>query len=168
MTYVDAVDADLSETRWYQEAAGDKAGAVWYAFNIVTVSGGARKRRVMHRAILSRVLGRELSSSEVVDHIDGDGLNNSRSNLRLATRHENARNRTANLNGSGYKGVSWNKNHGAWSARIFLSGKNRHLGYFTSIAAAAAAYDIAASEAFGEFARLNRGVGSLSARPRAA
>ncbi len=91
-----------------------------------------------------------------VDHIDRNGLNNVRSNLRLATPKENSRNRKAQDNSiCPFKGVSWKKSSGEWVARITVIGKTRHLGYFDSMVRAACAYDDAARLHFGEFARLN-------------
>jgi hypothetical protein len=86
------------------------------------------------------------------DHIDGDGLNNQRSNLRPATASQNMANRRA-WGRSPYKGVSWGGY--SWAARIGHEGKILRLGYFKSEEDAARAYDIAAIELYGGFARLN-------------
>lgn len=89
-----------------------------------------------------------------VDHADGDGLNNRRANLRPATNAQNGQNRAIQRNNaSGYKGVSWHR--GAWRAVIWLDGRSVHLGRYADPADAARAYDAAAREAFGEFARVN-------------
>lgn len=90
-----------------------------------------------------------------VDHIDGDGLNNRRSNLRPASMQENRRNsQSASGSSSKFKGV---KRQGkAWVAVIGVRpGVQQYLGYFGSEVAAAQAYDDAARELFGDFARLN-------------
>lgn len=90
------------------------------------------------------------------DHIDGDGLNNRRSNLREASRGENKRNqRRYQSNTSGFKGVSWHRGHEKWSAYIGLDGKLRHLGYFLSAEEAARVRDDAARGLHGDFATLN-------------
>lgn len=86
-----------------------------------------------------------------VDHIDGNGLNNVRSNLRPATASQNAANRKAQGGSSRYKGVSWHKRSCKWQAQI----KRTNLGYFDDEKEAARAYDDAAREDYGEFARLN-------------
>jgi hypothetical protein len=89
-----------------------------------------------------------------VDHRDGNGLNNRRSNLRPATARQNMQNRRIQSNNtSGYKGVGrqWNR----WRATIQIDGRQVHLGTFGDPADAARAYDAAAREHFGEFARLN-------------
>lgn len=104
----------------------------------------------MHREIMNA------PSGVMVDHINGDGLDNRRENLRLATNAENLRNRgrTAN-NTSGYKGVCWFDDRGKWSARIKVTNKTIYLGYFDTAEAAAIAYDRAAREHHGEFAKTN-------------
>jgi hypothetical protein len=104
----------------------------------------------MHRLIAGTPAGVE------VDHINGNKLDNRRANLRNCTRSENARNCSVRSdNTSGYKGVFWHKQHGKWSARIKLNGKRHHLGDFDTPTEAGAAYDKAAHEMHGEFARLN-------------
>jgi len=90
------------------------------------------------------------------DHIDGNGLNNTRANLRTATRVQNARNRQPNKNAaSNYKGVCWNKRKRRWVASIRVNKTAIFLGLFKEERDAAAAYERAASEHFGEFARLS-------------
>lgn len=105
----------------------------------------------MHRVILKAPDHLE------VDHINGDGLDNRKCNLRLATRAQNAYNtRPMPHNKSGYKGVSRHPD-GPWTARIRcqLKSIDRSLGFFPTPEAAAHAYDKAALELFGEFAYLN-------------
>lgn len=97
-----------------------------------------------------------LTGWDLVDHADGDGLNNCRSNLRPATRAENARNRRGRaIATSQFKGVSWKRRNSSWAAAIWANGRSRYLGLFSAEVAAARAYDAAAREAFGAFARLN-------------
>ena len=68
---------------------------------------------------------------EQVDHIDGNGLNNKWSNLRQASRQDNAKNhRLRCTNKSGYIGIDWNKAINKWHARIVVDGYRKHLGYF--------------------------------------
>lgn len=105
---------------------------------------------------MERVLDRKLDSSEFVDHLDRDPLNNQRDNLRLASRSQNGANRNIRKNSlSGYKGVSWHKTAKKWTAKLTLNGKLIHLGYFDDPIDAAKAYDQAAREYFGEFAVTN-------------
>ena len=89
-----------------------------------------------------------------VDHIDGDPLNNCLSNLRWCTHAENMRNRKKHRNNtSGHKGVSFHKVSGKWRAQIKVDGEKNHLGLYDSPEEAAAAYEEAAKEAFGEYYR---------------
>lgn len=102
----------------------------------------------MHRLIMGAPGNRQ------VDHRDGDGLNNRRSNLRLATSQQNLFNRGPNRNNSsGHKGVKWRPHAKKWQAYITVNRKQIHLGYFTNIDDAAAAYTGAAKDFAGEFAR---------------
>lgn len=90
------------------------------------------------------------------DHVDHDGLNNQRHNLRPWAGGQNLQNaRKRNGASSVYKGVSWDKVNGNWLARICVEKHQRNLGRYDSETAAALAYDAAAREAFGEFALVN-------------
>ncbi len=104
----------------------------------------------LHRLIMG--LGPE--SRVQVDHQDGNGLNNRRSNLRAATHAENQRNREVSANNRlGYKGVSpW---RGKYRATIRGNGKQKWVGAFETVEEAAAAYNHAAIKHFGDFARLS-------------
>lgn len=102
----------------------------------------------MHRLVLPPPDGM------FIDHIDGDKLNNQRSNLRVCTNQQNHANRGLNKNNtSGYKGVIVNGSK--WEARIKFNYKTLHLGSFSDIIDAAQMYNAKAKELFGEFARLN-------------
>jgi AP2 domain-containing protein len=92
-----------------------------------------------------------------VDHADGNGLNNQRWNLRVATKRQQQANRGKQRNGrtSQYKGVFWDKSRERWSATIHYDHKTRYLGRYRDEEDAAHAYDLAALESFGSFARLN-------------
>lgn len=92
-----------------------------------------------------------------VDHINGNGLDCRRSNLRLCSRTENARNykKTISPTSSLFKGVSFHKRVGKWAATIGVGGKNLHLGYFATEVDAAHAYDRAAHKHFEDFAKTN-------------
>lgn len=103
----------------------------------------------MHRLILGLRVG------EYTDHINGNRLDNRRMNLRIATMAENNRNRASRGSASGYRGVSWHKAGKCWEARISADKKDRRLGLFKDPVLAAKAYDEAAKDLHGEFARLN-------------
>jgi hypothetical protein len=89
-----------------------------------------------------------------VDHKDGDGLNNRRENLRLATQSQNMHNQRINrANKTGFKGVSLHKVSGKWIAQIGLKGKTNYLGLFASPEEAHAAYCRASDQYHGDFGR---------------
>jgi hypothetical protein len=136
MALVDDEDADLADVRW--NAARDRN--TFYARRN-TARYGKRTTEYMHRVIMSRMLGRPLQRHEQVDHVDHDGLNNRRSNLRLASNRENLCNRRPGAS-SKYPGVS--RKGGKWEARIRCGGRQKRLGYFTSESEAAEAYRLAA------------------------
>ena len=109
----------------------------------------------MHRYIMGARRG------QIVDHVNGNGLDNRRSNLRFATASQNRMNASksrAQSTTSTYKGVYYEKGGKRtkrWRARIDISGTKTDLGRFLTEAEAARAYDNAAKEHFGEFAKLN-------------
>lgn len=112
---------------------------------------------VSHLARLHRIIV-NAPRGMCVDHINGNTLDNRRSNLRICTRHENTMNqRVRKNNTSGKKGVRFIKGQAQWSARISVKGKRLHLGYFASAEEAGAAYDQAALIHYGPFAHLNAG-----------
>jgi hypothetical protein len=91
----------------------------------------------------------------VVDHINGDTHDCRKYNLRVCSVKENIRNSKPQGGTSNYKGVSYDKSRDKWSASIKVDRKSIHLGRFSGEEDAAKAYDSAAKEYFGEFARLN-------------
>lgn len=102
-----------------------------------------------HRLVMSAPKG------TIIDHINRNGLDNRRENLRLCTTSQNHANRPAPVNNtSGYKGVVKARS-GRWAARITVGFKARHLGTYDDPWDAAEAYNAAAVEAWGEFALLN-------------
>lgn len=89
-----------------------------------------------------------------IDHVDGNGLNNQRNNLRYANASQNAMNKRAKLNGTSiYKGVSRCKDK--WQAQIKKNYKNYKIGVYADEKTAALAYNAKAIEMFGEYARIN-------------
>jgi len=142
---IDDLDADLvAPHHWYAY----KNSFVWYA----RAEGHARGSvLLMHRVVLG------LQPGEIADHINGDGLDNRRQNLRRCT---NSQNQAAAINRgtqgtSRYRGVHWRTRAGRWKAQIGYGGKLISLGEHHSQEAAARAYDRAALHYYGEFARPN-------------
>lgn len=109
------------------------------------------KRRIyMHRVIMAPNPG------EFVDHINGNGLDNRRENLRICTVQQNLFNMRAEKDTvSGIKGVCWDKQKSLWMAKIMLDGKTINLGRFKNKEHAAEAYNRAAKDLFGVFSRLS-------------
>lgn len=93
----------------------------------------------------------------IVDHIDGNPLNNQKSNLRLCLAADNVKNARKSKKGasSKYRGVRWFKPHGKWVAKITVNKLEIFIGYFDSEVEAALAYNLAATKHHGEFASLN-------------
>jgi hypothetical protein len=132
---VDNDDYDLSMLNWYAATIGN---CVYAARDV----GGrkAKKRVLLHRVIAER-MGLDLTSS-VVDHINGDGLDNRRCNLRAVTRAENARNLTGKRsnNTSGFMGVCYEPRYRhKWSASISEGLKRTIIGRFDTAEEANAA-----------------------------
>lgn len=155
VTVVDAVDADLARHTWHIVITRNDVSK--YAVREIKLTPGrkgkARAER-LHRVIMERILGTPLSPKMEVDHIDGNSLNNRRSNLRLATHQQNSRNRKLNKNsGTGFKGVSYRKDNHKWRAIIVVNQCNICLGQFDTPQEAHEAYCKAAEKYFGEFAR---------------
>ena len=106
----------------------------------------------MHRLLMGLKHGDKL----VVDHINHNGLDNRRKNLRLATRSQNCANgRISKNNKTGYKGVSWEAGRGKYSSTVRKNGKTIRIGRYTNLIDAAKAYDKKAKELHGDFAVLN-------------
>lgn len=144
----------LNQFRWHVF----KCKNTLYARRNLWIPGMQKNSCVlMHREILRANIG------EWIDHIDRDGLNNQKSNLRKCTQIENIANSSIKRNNkSGFKGVSWNKGMKKWCAQIESRGDHRIIGYFEDPMVAAAAYDECLSNLFGEFAATNHKLGLLN------
>jgi len=107
------------------------------------------KTEYMHKTVVGETI---LS----VDHINGDKLDNRKQNLRICSHSENTKNRSKSVNKSSkYKGVNFDSKSGKWRARIKVEYKETHLGFFVEEKQAAMAYDKAALQYFGKYAKLN-------------
>jgi hypothetical protein len=132
----------------------DLVGLKWSVNNGYAVR--TAKPKQMHRIILERKIERSLEKDEICDHVDGNRLNNSRSNLRVATQAQNIWNSKVNAaSRTGYKGVYVASLGQTWDVVIGVKGESIKLGRFTDIREAIKAYNDAAIEHYGEFARLN-------------
>ena len=133
----------LSKYKWHAQ----RNNRAWYALRHEW-NGGNKKAFGMHRVVMNAPVGKQ------VDHINHNGLDNRKINLRLCTATQNKANRLKPLGGkSKYKGVSLTRC--GWDAKIECKGKRYYLGSFKDEVDAAKAYDKAACELFGEFACLN-------------
>lgn len=143
---IDAADFErINQWKWH--AVFKKHRDTWCAAR--TVRNGKKCRTVlMHRVILVAPDGMD------VDHRDGDGLNNRRSNIRVATKQQNNFNKAIQRNSSsGRKGVSWNASCSKWHAYISVNRRKIYLGLFIDKEDAAKAYEDAAKAFAGEFTR---------------
>lgn len=135
-------DADYERISRYKWRACKPRNVVYAMTNVTATS-----TEYMHHMVLG-VRG--------VDHRDGNGLNNQRSNLRPCNQSQNGANTRPRSGGtSRYKGVSWHKLTGTWRAYIRVNYRQIQLGHFETEEEAARAYDAAALEHFGAFANLN-------------
>ncbi len=122
----------LNKHRWF---AVQDTPNLWYAIRIIRENGKSRTIR-MHREILKP------KKDKMTDHINGNGLDNRRANLREVDQSLNQHNRhkLQTNNSSGFNGVSWDKKRRKWSARIELNGEKKYLGHFKSENNASLAY----------------------------
>lgn len=137
----------LKKYRWYSRYDPRLKG--FYAVSHTPMVNKVNKTVLMHRVIMNAPKGKQ------VDHIDGDTLNNRKSNLRICTSQQNHFNSKSKSGSSIYKGVSWHKSQNKWNAYIKANGRLNHLGSFLTEKEGALAYNRAAKKYFGEFARPN-------------
>lgn len=141
---VDAADLDrvLAAGPWH---ASRNRNSIYAQRKVTTPTG--RRTEKMHTF---------LTGYAVTDHINGDGLDNRRANLRPTSPSRNRANAELGAaNTSGFKGVSWHRRARKWRATIRVNKRYRHIGVYVNPEDAARAYDAAAREAFGAHAALN-------------
>lgn len=110
----------------------------------------SKNNRIMHRFIM----GLERGDNRVIDHINHDGLDNRKANLRICTNDENVLNKKPSKN-KRFKGAFYYAKNNSWTSSISYKGKCYRLGYFKTEEEAARAYDAKAKELHKEFAYLN-------------
>jgi len=138
---ISSADADfIGQWIWCYNSRG-------YAYRKAR-KGSRQVTLYLHRVLL------DAPDGTVVDHINGDGLDNRRLNLRFCTHAQNMVNRKLNINNSsGFKGVVWHKPRRKFIAQIQCGGKRIHLGYYLTAELAHKAYLAASAELHGQFAR---------------
>ena len=128
-------------------------GKPWRATRPRTLTWYAQRRTLQGVTVSMHSL---ITGYPMVDHVNRNGLDNRRINLRPATLSQNSANRALFRNNtSGYKGVYWDRPQRKWMAVIMANGRRKRLGVFDDPVEAARAYNHAAAEAFGEYAWLN-------------
>ena len=150
ISLIDTEDAvRVQHLRWGRHEAG-------YVYNMLGARGN-RTNTYIHNIILPPTDGIE------IDHINGDGLDNRKVNLRLVTHAQNQMNRRKKAEATSiYKGVYWHSGSQIWCAKIGKDSKQTHLGSFVLELDAMKAYNKAALKLFGEYAKLNvKGIGCI-------
>ena len=146
VAFIDDEDFELvSQYKW----GANRDGNTYYAATNTSRKQPPRKHIKMHRLIMGAKDG------QLVDHINFNGLDNRKENLRFATVAENSHRQAVIKGKSKYRGVCWDKARDKWVSRIRFNHTRITLGHFTSEIDAAKAYDAAASKYFGEFAFRN-------------
>lgn len=139
------------------------AGYSWHLYE--SRSGGKYARTKIGRATV--FMSEVITGRKRLDHRNGDGLDNTRDNLRKADSSQNGINsqkrqlRSGAASSSRFKGVSWHRVNRTWTAYVTFQRKRAYLGSFTDEEDAARAYDEAAVQLHGEFARTNEMLGLL-------
>lgn len=150
-------DEDILSLNWI----ADKFKQYTYVSRTYRLNKKRHKVRI-HRIIVERMIGRKLKTSEMIDHINHDTLDNTRTNLRIVTNQQNlwnkrkikSRNNVPST--SQYRGVFWDKDAKKWVARICCSGKIYFLGRFTDEKRAAEVWNNKSIELFGQYTYLNK------------
>lgn len=150
---VDAEDfAFINQWKW--KYSNGRAMRTQHVGTVGNWRDGKRKDKavMMHRVIMDAPQGMD------VDHINGNPLDNRKSNLRICEHQQNKGNTKKPIsNKSGYKGVSWDKVNKMWLVSTSYFGKSYNFGRFSNLVEAALEYDNVAKQLHGEYARLNFG-----------
>jgi hypothetical protein len=140
----------LAKYKWHSARHGR---SIYAQHGTGSAKSGRRRGYLvmMHREVMG------VEDARYVDHANHNGLDNRRSNLRIATWAENCWNKRKPIgrSSSRFKGVMWDKRRGTWHAMIGHNGRKIFIGYFDDEEEAAKAYDAKAKDVFGEFAALN-------------
>lgn len=149
VAFVDDADYVLVMAyRWYVRECVLPSGTLDGPYAVTWIRRGSRRTSLMMHVLIMGHRG--------IDHINHNGLDNQRHNLRAADNIRNGQNSRKRPNAtSRYKGVNFDRRLGCYHARITIERKTRSLGLYDREEDAARAYDAAAREAFGEFAWLN-------------
>lgn len=142
---IDKEDADIAaQYKWY----ASKAKNNWYALSSLRDEGGGQHNFSLHRLLTGA------KSGEIVDHINGNGLDNRRCNLRKCSTVENGRNRVklASHNTSGVTGVHFNKRIKRWTVSVAVNGRRKHIGCYADKEEAITARRFAELSYYGVFA----------------
>lgn len=135
-------DEDFDELNQHKWCCGKNK----YTYYVMRKDSKLKKVIYMHRVIMNQ------QHNLHVDHINRNGLDNRKENLRVCTKTQNLGNSKIRKDStSGIKGISWHKRDKKWGSRININGKLKHLGYFSDKFDAKHAYTKAAKEYFGEF-----------------
>lgn len=139
---VDKEFAWLDKYKWHRSGHG-------YAAGVIILEDGSKKHETMHRYIISP------EKQTVIDHINGNKLDNRLSNMRTGTQRQNTLNSIHRGGSSIFKGVCWDSRENKWRAYITVNRKRIELGKFLDELQAAKTYNTAALIYFGEWARVN-------------
>jgi hypothetical protein len=136
--------SELSNYKWH--CYQDPLSKIWYAKRTTPRMNGKQKTIRMHQQIMGRPL---------IDHINHNGLDNRRCNLRICTTSQNMKNNQRKiLNSSGFRGVYLDKNvktSHKWRTIIRINNKNISLGYYDTPEKASEIFNIKSKEIYGEF-----------------
>ena len=143
---IDAEDADrVLAFKWH--TIGPSYGNVYAQTSLK--AGGKRSAVMMHRLVM------DAQDGQMVDHKNGIGIDNRKSNLRFASPSQNSMNLHTIRGLSPYRGVSWSKRYEKWQCSISKEGRRIFIGRYSDEVEAAMAYDRVAIEIHGEFAAIN-------------